>query len=210
MTPMTINAYANFAMVEIVFPAAILQPPFFDPKADPAVNYGGIGVVIGHELSHHFDDQGAKFDKSGKLTKWWTDADIAAFKALEAKLAAQYDAYEPVPGQHIQGKLTLGENSADLAGLAVAYDAYHKSLGGKPAPVIDGLTGDQRFYLGYAQVWRIKTREEALRQQLLTDPHSPGEFRVLEVRNSDNWYKAFNPKPTDKLYLKPEDRVKVW
>lgn len=210
MTPMTINAYANFAMVEIVFPAAILQPPFFDPKADPAVNYGGIGVVIGHELSHHFDDQGAKFDKSGKLTKWWTDADIAAFKALEAKLAAQYDAYEPVPGQHIQGKLTLGENSADLAGLAVAYDAYHKSLGGKPAPVIDGLTVDQRFYLGYAQVWRIKTREEALRQQLLTDPHSPGEFRVLEVRNSDNWYKAFNPKPTDKLYLKPEDRVKVW
>lgn len=210
MTPMTINAYANFAMVEIVFPAAILQPPFFDPKADPAVNYGGIGVVIGHELSHHFDDQGAKFDKSGKLTKWWTDADIAAFKALEAKLAAQYDAYEPVPGQHIQGKLTLGENSADLAGLAVAYDAYHKSLGGKPAPVIDGLTGDQRFFLGYAQVWRIKTREEALRQQLLTDPHSPGEFRVLEVRNSDNWYKAFNPKPTDKLYLKPEDRVKVW
>jgi putative endopeptidase len=210
MTPMTINAYANFAMVEIVFPAAILQPPFFDPKADPAVNYGGIGVVIGHELSHHFDDQGAKFDKSGKLTKWWTDADIAAFKALEAKLAAQYDAYEPVPGQHIQGKLTLGENSADLAGLAVAYDAYHKSLGGKPAPVIDGLTGDQRFYLGYAQVWRIKTREEALRQQLLTDPHSPGEFRVLEVRNADNWYKAFNPKPTDKTYLKPEDRVKVW
>ena len=210
MTPMTINAYANFAMVEIVFPAAILQPPFFDPKADPAVNYGGIGVVIGHELSHHFDDQGAKFDKSGKLTKWWTDSDIAAFKMLEAKLAAQYDAYEPVAGQHIQGKLTLGENSADLAGLAIAYDAYHKSLGGKPAPVIDGLTGDQRFYLGYAQVWRIKTRDEAMRQQLLTDPHSPGEYRVLEVRNSDNWYKAFNPKPTDKMYLKPEDRVKVW
>ena len=210
MTPMTINAYANFGMVEIVFPAAILQPPFFDPKADAAINYGGIGVVIGHELSHHFDDQGAKYDKSGKLTKWWTDADIAAFKALEAKLAAQYDAYEPLPGQHIQGKLTLGENSADLAGLAVAYDAYHKSLGGKPAPVIDGLTGDQRFYLGYAQVWRVKFREAALRQRLLTDPHSPGEYRTWEVRNADNWYKAFAPKPTDKMYLKPEDRVKIW
>jgi putative endopeptidase len=210
MTPMTINAYANFGMVEIVFPAAILQPPFFDPKADPAINYGGIGVVIGHELSHHFDDQGAKFDKSGKLTKWWTYSDIAAFNAAEAKLARQYDAYEPLPGQHIQGKLTLGENSADLAGLAIAYDAYHKSLGGKPAPVIDGLTGDQRFYLGYAQVWRIKFRDEALRQRLLTDPHSPGEYRVWEVRNSDAWYKAFSPSPTSKMYLKPEDRVKVW
>ncbi len=210
MTPMTINAYANFGMVEIVFPAAILQPPFFDPKADPAINYGGIGVVIGHELSHHFDDQGAKFDKSGKLTKWWTDSDIAAFNTAEAKLAKQYDAYEPLPGQHIQGKLTLGENSADLAGLAIAYDAYHKSLGGKPAPVINGLTGDQRFYLGYAQVWRIKHRDEALRQRLLTDPHSPGEFRVWEVRNSDAWYKAFSPSPTSKMYLKPEDRVKIW
>jgi putative endopeptidase len=210
MTPMTINAYANFPMVEIVFPAAILQPPFFDPKADPAINYGGIGVVIGHELSHHFDDQGAKYDKTGKLTKWWTEADIAAFNASEAKLAAQYDKYEPLPGLHIQGKLTLGENSADLAGLALAYDAYHKSLGGKPAPVIDGLTGDQRFYLGYAQVWRIKFREAALRQRLLTDPHSPGEYRVWEVRNVDAWYRAFSPKPTDKMYLKPEDRVKIW
>jgi putative endopeptidase len=210
MTPMTINAYANFSMVEIVFPAAILQPPFFDPKADPAVNYGGIGVVIGHELSHHFDDQGAKYDKSGKLTQWWTQADIDAFNAAEARLAAQYDAYEPLPGQHIQGKLTLGENSADLAGLAIAYDAYHKSLGGKPAPVIDGMTGDQRFFLGYAQVWRIKFREETLRQRLLTDPHSPGEFRVWEVRNSDPWYKAFPVKPGDRMYLKPEDRVKIW
>jgi putative endopeptidase len=210
MTPMTINAYANFSLVEIVFPAAILQPPFFDPHADPAINYGGIGVVIGHELSHHFDDQGAKYDKTGKLTQWWTPADIAAFKAAEARLAAQYDAYEPLPGQHIQGKLTLGENSADLAGLAIAYDAYHKSLGGKPAPVIGGLTGDQRFYLGYAQVWRIKYREEALRQLLLTNPHSPGEFRVWEVRNSDNWYRAFSPRPTDKMFLKPEDRVKIW
>jgi putative endopeptidase len=210
MTPMTINAYANFGMVEIVFPAAILQPPFFDPKADPAINYGGIGVVIGHELSHHFDDQGAKYDKSGRLTKWWTDADIAAFNQLEAKLAAQYDAYEPLPGQHIQGKLTLGENSADLAGLAIAFDAYHKSLGGKPAPIIDGLTGDQRFFLGYAQVWRTRIREAALRQRLLTDPHSPGEYRVFEVRNSDNWYRTFSISPTGKMYLKPEDRVKIW
>jgi putative endopeptidase len=210
MTPMTINAYAQFSMVEIVFPAAILQPPFFDPKADPAINYGGIGVVIGHELSHHFDDQGAKFDKTGKLTQWWTNADIAAFSAREARLAAQYDAYEPIPAQHIQGKLTLGENSADLAGLAIAFDAYHKSLGGKPAPVIGGLTGDQRFFLGYAQVWRVKFREDALRQRLLTDPHSPGEFRVWEVRNSDNWYRAFSPKTTDKMYLKPADRVKIW
>ncbi len=210
MTPMTINAYANFSMVEIVFPAAILQPPFFDPKADPAVNYGAIGVVIGHELSHHFDDQGAKFDKSGKLTKWWTDSDIAAFNAAETKLAAQYDAYEPLPGQHVQGKLTLGENSADLAGLAIAYDAYHKSLGGKPAPVIGGLTGDQRFYLGYAQVWRINSREASLRQRLLTDPHSPGEYRVWAVRNIDAWYNAFSPAPASKMYLKPEDRVKIW
>jgi putative endopeptidase len=210
MTPMTINAYANFSMVEIVFPAAILQPPFFDPHADPAVNYGGIGVVIGHELSHHFDDQGAKYDKSGKLTQWWTKADVDAFNAAEARLAAQYDAYEPLPGQHVQGKLTLGENSADLAGLAIAYDAYHKSLGGKPAPVIDGMTGDQRFFLGYAQVWRIKFREESLRQRLLTDPHSPGEFRVWEVRNSDAWYKAFPVTPGDHMYLKPEDRVKIW
>ncbi|WP_353227393.1 M13-type metalloendopeptidase [Novosphingobium sp.] len=210
MTPMTINAYANFGMVEIVFPAAILQPPFFDPKADPAVNYGGIGVVIGHELSHHFDDQGAKYDKSGTLTKWWTPGDIAAFSAAEARLAAQYDGYEPLPGQHIQGKLTLGENSADLAGLALAYDAYHASLGGRPAPVIDGLTGDQRFYLGYAQVWRSKMREEALRQRLLTDPHSPGEYRVAEVRNIDAWYQAFGVQPGARAYLKPEDRVKIW
>lgn len=210
MTPMTINAYANFSMVEIVFPAAILQPPFFDPQADAAVNYGAIGVVIGHELSHHFDDQGAKYDKSGQLTQWWTKADIAAFDAAEARLAAQYDAYEPVPGQHVQGKLTLGENSADLAGLAIAYDAYHKSLGGKPAPVINGLTGDQRFFLGYAQIWRIKFRDEALRQRLLTDPHSPGEFRVWEVRNMDGWYRAFSPRPTDKMYLPPKDRVKIW
>ncbi|MEG3175554.1 M13-type metalloendopeptidase [Sphingomonas sp. RB3P16] len=210
MTPMTINAYANPVMNEIVFPAAILQAPFFDAKADPAINYGGIGVVIGHELSHHFDDQGRKYDKTGKLTEWWTKQDVARFTALTDKLVKQYDAYEPIPGQHIQGGLTLGENMADLAGLAVAYDAYHRSLGGKPAPVIDGMTGDQRFYLGYAQVWRSKFREPALRSQLLSDPHSPGRYRTAEVRNVDAWYQAFGAQPGDALYLAPADRVRVW
>ena len=210
MTPMTVNAYANFGMVEIVFPAAILQPPFFDPNADPAVNYGGIGAVIGHELSHHFDDQGAKYDKTGKLTQWWTDADVAAFNKLEAALAAQYDAYEPLTGVKLNGKLTLGENSADLAGLSVAYDAYKKSLGGRPAPVIAGYTGDQRFYLGWAQVWRRNYREANLRQRLLTDPHSPSEQRANIVRNMDPWYAAFKPAAGQKLYLAPEQRVRIW
>ena len=210
MTPMTINAYANPVLNEIVFPAAILQAPFFDAKADPAINYGGIGVVIGHELSHHFDDQGRKYDKTGKLTEWWTAEDVKRFTALTDKLVKQYDAYEPIPGQHIQGGLTLGENMADLAGLAVAYDAYHRSLGGKPAPVIGGMTGDQRFYLGYAQVWRNKFREPALRSQLLSDPHSPGPFRTAEVRNVDAWYAAFGAQPGDALYLAPADRVRVW
>ena len=210
MTPMTVNAYANFGMVEIVFPAAILQPPFFDPKADPAVNYGGIGAVIGHELSHHFDDQGRKYDPTGKLADWWTPKDVEQFKSFTDKLVAQYDGYEPIPGQHIQGGLTLGENIADLAGLTVALDAYHRSLGGKPAPVIDGTTGDQRFYMGWAQVWRIKEREAALRSQLLSDPHSPGHERVLTVRNLDPWYAAFKVQPGQKLYLTPEQRVKIW
>ena len=210
MTPMTVNAYANFGMVEIVFPAAILQPPFFDPNADPAVNYGGIGAVIGHEMSHHFDDQGAKFDAQGRLAQWWTDADVANFTALEAKLVAQYDAYEPLPGMHVKGALTLGENSADLAGLSAAYDAYKASLNGRPAPVIDGMTGDQRFYLGWAQVWRRNYREQTLRQQLLTDPHSPGQQRADIVRNMDPWYAAFSPQPGQKLYLAPADRVRIW
>ncbi|MFA5965417.1 MAG: M13 family metallopeptidase [Sphingomonas sp.] len=210
MTPMTVNAYANFTMNEIVFPAAILQPPFFDPKADPAVNYGGIGVVIGHELSHHFDDQGSKYDASGKLTQWWTDQDVARFKAMTEKLVKQYDAYEPLPGLHIKGGLTLGENMADLAGLAVARDAYIRSLNGKPAPVIHGWTGDQRFYFGYSQVWRIKFREPALRSQIISNEHSPGPYRTAEVRNVDAWYAAFGVKPGDKMYLAPADRVHVW
>jgi putative endopeptidase len=210
MTPMTINAYANFGMVEIVFPAAILQPPFFDPNADPAINYGGIGAVIGHELSHHFDDQGAKYDKSGRLSDWWTPADVAAFTSRLDKLGAQYDAYEPLPGMHVQGKLTMGENVADLAGVTVAYDAYRHSLGGQGAPVIDGTTGDQRFYLGWAQVWRRKYREANLRQRLLTDPHSPSEQRVAVVRNFDDWYRAYNVQPGQMLYLAPEARVRIW
>ena len=210
MTPMEINAYADFSMVEIVFPAAILQPPFFDPHADPAVNYGGIGAVIGHELSHHFDDQGAKYDETGKLNQWWSDADVAAFKALTGKLVKQYDAYEPFPGAHVKGDFTLGENIGDLAGVAVALDAYHASLGGKPAPVIDGTTGDQRFFLGWAQVWRRNYREPNLRQRLVTDPHSPSQYRADTVRNFDRWYAAFNPAPGSKLYLAPQDRVRIW
>ncbi len=210
MTPMTINAYADPVMNVIVFPAAILQPPFFDPKADLAVNYGAIGVVIGHEISHHFDDQGRKYDLTGKLTDWWTPQDVSRFTALTGRLVKQYDAYEPLPGLRVQGGLTLGENMADLAGLTVSHDAYHLALGGKPAPVIGGFTGDQRFYLGFAQIWRIKYREPALRQRLLTDPHSPGEQRIDEVRNVDPWYAAFSAAPGDPLYLPPADRVRVW
>jgi putative endopeptidase len=210
MTPMTINAYANFGMVEIVFPAAILQPPFFDPNADPAVNYGGIGAVIGHELSHHFDDQGAKYDSKGELIDWWTPGDTKAFSARLDKLGQQFDAYEPLPGFHVQGKLTMGENVADLAGLTVSHDAYIASLNGKEPPVIDGMTADQRFYLGWAQVWRRNYREANLRQRLLTDPHSPSEQRVAIVRNMDPWYQAFGVRPGQKLYLAPQDRVRIW
>jgi putative endopeptidase len=210
MTPMTINAYSNPTMVEIVFPAAILQPPFFDPNADPAVNYGGIGAVIGHEMSHQFDDQGAKYDLHGNLVDWWTPADAKNFNSRLDRLGTQFDAYEPLPGFHVQGKLTMGENVADLAGLTVAHDAYIASLGGKEAPVIDGTTGDQRFYFGWAQVWRRNYREPNLRQRLLTDPHSPSEQRVAIVRNLDPWYSAFNVQPGQKLYLPPADRVRIW
>lgn len=210
MTPMTVNAYANFGMNEIVFPAAILQPPFFDPNADPAINYGGIGAVIGHEISHHFDDQGAKYDETGKLADWWTPADVAAFEAAGKALIAQYDAYEVLPGEKLDGTFTLGENIGDLAGLTVAYEAYKKSLGGKEAPVLDGMTGDQRFFLGWAQVWRRNYREQNLSQRITTDPHSPSIQRTWVSRNLDPWYKAFQVKPDQKLYLTPEERVRIW
>ena len=210
MTPMEINAYANFGMNEIVFPAAILQPPFFDPKADPAINYGGIGAVIGHEVSHHFDDQGAKYDETGKLADWWTPEDVKAFEAAGKALIAQYDAYEVLPGEKLDGTFTLGENIGDLAGLTVAYDAYRKSLGGKEAPVIDGLTGDQRFFLGWAQVWRRNYREQNLSQRITTDPHSPSIQRTWVSRNLDPWYKAYQIKQGQKLYLAPKDRVRIW
>jgi putative endopeptidase len=210
MLPQTINAYANFGMNEIVFPAAILQPPFFDPKADPAINYGGIGAVIGHEVSHHFDDQGSKYDEKGRLSDWWTESDVKAFEAAGKALIAQYDTYEIFPGEFVKGEFTLGENIGDLAGLTISYDAYKASLGGKEAPVIDGMTGDQRFFLGWAQVWRRKYREANLRQRLLTDPHSPSKQRVWVIRNLDKWYEAFQPKTDDKMVLKPEDRVRIW
>ena len=210
MTPQTVNAYANPVMNEIVFPAAILQPPFFDPNADPAVNYGGIGAVIGHEISHHFDDQGRKFDMKGNFSEWWTKEDVTRFKAYTDKVVAQYGAYEPVAGLKVNGELTLGENMADLAGVNIAYDAYRISLKGKPAPVIGGFTGDQRFFLGFGQVWQNKSREAAIRQQILTDPHTPGAWRPYVARNLDVWYKAFGVKPGSKFYLPPEARIKVW
>ena len=210
MTPQTVNAYANPLMNEVVFPAAILQPPFFDPNADPAVNYGGIGAVIGHELSHHFDDQGRKFDPKGNFAEWWTPQDVERFKAYTDRVVAQYGAYEPVKGSKVNGELTLGENMADLAGVNVALDAYHISLGGKPAPVIDGFTGDQRFFLGFGQIWQTKSREDALRQQVTTDPHTPGMYRGYVVRNLDDWYKAFDVQPGTAYYLAPKDRIKVW
>ncbi|NYD89724.1 M13 family metallopeptidase [Sphingomonas melonis] len=210
MTPQTVNAYANPLMNEVVFPAAILQPPFFDPNADPAVNYGAIGAVIGHELSHHFDDQGRKFDPKGNFADWWTPADVQRFTALTDKVVAQYGAYEPIPGSHVNGKLTLGENMADLAGINVAYDAYKLSLKGKKAPVLDGFTGDQRFFMGFGQVWQTKAREASIKNQLTTDPHTPGQWRAYVVRNLDAWYPAFDVKPGQKYYLAPADRIKIW
>ena len=210
MTPMEVNAYADFGRMEIVFPAAILQPPFFDPNADPAINYGGIGAVIGHEISHHFDDQGAKYDEHGRLADWWTPNDLKSFGEAGKALVAQYNAYEALPGKNVNGELTLGENIGDLAGLTIAYDAYRTSLGGAQPPVIDGTTGDQRFYLGWAQVWRRNYREANLLQRLITDPHSPSKFRVAIIRNLDPWYSAFNVQQGQQLYLAPDQRVRIW
>lgn len=210
MTPQTVNAYANPRWVEIVFPAAILRPPFFDPRADDAVNYGGIGAVIGHEISHHFDDQGRKFDFKGRLVPWWTAEDVTQFKTYTDRVVAQYSAYEPLPGVHVKGVNTLGENMADLAGLNIAYDAWKISLKGKTPPVIDGFTGEQRFFLGFAQVWRNKFRDAALQRALASDEHTPGMYRPYVVRNLDVWYAAFGVKPGTKFYLAPDDRIKVW
>ncbi|HEY5347873.1 MAG TPA: M13 family metallopeptidase [Rhizomicrobium sp.] len=211
MTPPTINAYNNFNFNEIVFPAAILQPPFFDPDADDAVNYGGIGAVIGHEISHSFDDQGSKYNARGELEDWWTADDRKNFDARTAMLSDQFDAYEPLPGLHIIGKNTLGENIADLAGVTIALKAYHISLQGRTPPVLDGFTGDQRFFLSYGQIWRGKYRDSALRAQVLGNEHAPGQFRVDgATRNDDAWYAAFNIQPGDKYYLPPDKRVHLW
>jgi len=211
MTPQTINAYYRSTMNEIVFPAAILQPPFFDAQADDAVNYGAIGAVIGHEISHGFDDNGSKSDGDGNLRNWWTDEDRKNFMVKADALTRQYDAYSPIPGYNVNGKLTLGENIADTSGLAIAYKAYKISLGGKPAPVIDGMTGEQRFYGGWAQVWRAKMRDEAMIVQLKTDTHSPGQYRANgTVQNQPGFYEAFGVKEGDKMYVAPEKRVIIW
>jgi putative endopeptidase len=211
MTPQTVNAYYNPPFNEIVFPAGILQPPFFDPNADPAVNYGGIGAVIGHEMGHGFDDQGSKSDWEGIQRNWWTDEDRANFEELATSLAEQYDRFEPVPGYFVDGRFTLGENIGDVGGLSLAYRAYKLSLNGEEAPIIDGLTGDQRFFLSWAQVWQRKYREDALIQRLTSDPHSPAEFRVNGVvRNFDEWYDAFDVTAEHDLYLPPEERIRIW
>jgi putative endopeptidase len=211
MTPQTVNAYYDPTKNEIVFPAAILQPPFFDMKADDASNYGAIGAVIGHEISHGFDDQGSQYDGDGKLRNWWTPEDRRAFEAVTAKLDAQYSAYEPLPGVHVKGKLTMGENIADLSGLQIAYKAWKLSLNGKPAPVIDGLTGEQRFYYGFSQAWREKDRDEAMLHLVTTNPHSPPEFRADGASiNSDGFHEAFATKPGDKMWKAPGDRIRLW
>ena len=211
MTPSTVNAYYNASNNEIVFPAGILQPPFFNVDADDAVNYGAIGAVIGHEIGHGFDDQGRKSDGEGNLRDWWTPADAKAFEARTDRLGAQYEAISPLEGMHINGKLTMGENIGDLSGLAQAYRAYHLSLGGKPAPVIDGFTGDQRFFMGFAQIWRARFRDAALRQQLLSNPHSPGTARgYVPLINNDAFIRAWNVKPGDGMWLAPDQRVRIW
>lgn len=211
MFPQTVNAYNEPLLNEVVFPAAILQPPFFDPKADPAVNYGAIGGVIGHEMTHSFDDQGRKHDAYGRLNNWWSPEDEKRFNERAQKFGAQYAAMDIIPGAHINPELTMGENIADLGGLTLALEAYHASLHGKKAPVIAGFTGDQRVFLGWAQVWRSKIREAAARQRLTIDPHSPPVARVNgPARNIDAWYTAFGAKPGQSLYLKPQDRVKIW
>ncbi|WP_434927017.1 M13 family metallopeptidase [Shewanella sp. HL-SH2] len=211
MTPQTVNAYYNPTMNEIVFPAAILQPPFFNLEADDAVNYGGIGAVIGHEMGHGFDDQGAKFDGEGNMRDWWTEADLKAFEAKGNALITQYSGYKVFDDLNVNGELTLGENIGDLSGVTIAYKAYKMSLNGQEAPVIDGLTGDQRFFMGFSQIWRVKMKEEAMRNRVATDPHSPGHFRALgALSNMPEFYTTYDVKEGDKMYLAPESRVKIW
>ncbi len=210
MSPQTVNAVNLPLQNALNFPAAILQPPFFDPKAPAAVNYGAIGSVIGHEISHTFDSEGAAFDSKGSVRNWWTKADLEHFKAATGSLAAQYDTYKPFPDLGVNGRQTLGENIADVAGISAAYDGYRASLGSKPAPKQDDLSGDQQFFIAFAQNWGSKSRDAALRRQLMTDPHSPGQYRADTVRNIDAWYAAFNVKPGEKLYLAPKERVRIW
>jgi len=211
MTPQTVNAYYNPTVNEIVFPAAILQPPFFNMAADDAVNYGGIGAVIGHEMGHGFDDQGSRYDATGNLRNWWTEHDLAEFKKRTKTLIEQYNQYKVFDDLHVNGELTLGENIGDLSGVTIAYKAYKASLNGKEAPIIDGLTGDERFFMGFAQVWRGKKVEKALRNQVATDPHSPAEFRAIgSLSNMNEFYKTFDVKEGDKMYIDPEKRVKIW
>jgi endothelin-converting enzyme/putative endopeptidase len=210
MTPQTVNAVNLPLDNGLNFPAAILQPPFFDPNAPAAFNYGAIGSIIGHEISHTFDSEGAAFDSKGQVRNWWTEEDLAHFNAVAGKLAAQYDTYKPFPDLNVNGRQTLGEDIADVAGLTAAYDGYHASLKGSSAPLVDGFTGDQQFFIAFGQNWASVERDAALRQQVLTDPHAPSRYRALTVRNNDGWYAAFEIKPTDKLYLAPTDRVQLW
>jgi putative endopeptidase len=210
MTPQTNDAY-NGSLRDVVFPAGILQPPVFDANADPAINYGAAGGIIGHELTHGFDDQGRKIDASGALRDWWTPQDAGTFKSRADVLGAQYSKFEPLPGLHVNGELTMGENIADLGGLTLALDAYRGSLKGQPAPVLDGFTGDQRVFLGWAQAWRGKVSDDYVRKQVVSDPHSPRQFRVIgPTRNVDAWYEAFKVQPGDKEYVAPENRARIW
>src|ERR1700722_15433002 len=210
MTPQTVNAVNLPLQNALSFPAAILQPPFFDPQAPAATNYGAIGSVIGHEISHTFDSEGSAFDSKGRVRNWWTPGDLAHFEASTAALAAQYDTYQPFPDLHVNGKQTLAENIADVAGIAAAYDGLHAFLAGQSAPVQDGFSADQQFFIAFGQNWGSKTREASLRQQIVGDPHSPAEYRADTERNIDAWYEAFDVKPGEKLYLAPTERVRIW
>jgi putative endopeptidase len=211
MSPATVNAYNGGLENKIVFPAGILQAPFFDAKADLAVNYGAVGAIIGHEIMHGFDDQGRKIDATGAVRDWWTPGDAARFKKLTTELGKQYASYEAAPGVFINGDLTMGENIGDMSGLEVAYEAYKMALGGEPAPVVDGLTGDQRFFLSFAQAWRGEQRDDAIKTQVASDPHSPRRYRIIgPLRNLDAWYAAFDVKPGSKYYIPPDQRIRIW